>query len=59
MRSLLEASTHIPMSALMRIVWNSPSGMRRTSRYAGAKSAERMPVTIVAPLMKIERSSTT
>ena len=31
-RSLLEASTHMPMSAVTRIVLNSPSGMRRATR---------------------------
>ena len=58
-RSLLEASTHMPMSAVTRIMWNSPSGMRRTMRYDGAKSTLRMPMTTVAPLRNTDRSSTT
>jgi hypothetical protein len=49
----------MPMSALIRMVLNSPSGIRRTERYPGANSVLRMPVTMVAPLRNTERSSTT
>ena len=59
MRSLLEASTHMPMRAVTRIVLNSPSGMRRAARYDGANSVVRMPMTIVTAFRNTLRSPTT